>query len=184
VRDEVLKDHLLQMVEAGERLERVDAVGFALADADQDPARERDAEVLGVLDRLQAKARILRRRGLVGCEVDAQAFEHQSLGGGDLAQPGEAGLGEGTEVRVRQQPALERPLAAPGHVGDEVAEPQRLQLLADIRVIRRVVAGEDEQLLDAAARGMVEQGFHLVRRVQVRLMGRERAVLAMADARS
>ena len=47
VRDEVLEDDLLEVVEPGERLERGHAVVLGLADADEDAAGERDAQVLG-----------------------------------------------------------------------------------------------------------------------------------------
>ncbi len=59
VRDEVLEDQLLDVavavVQCGERLERLDAIGVRLADADEDAARERDAQLAGVADRLQAQ---------------------------------------------------------------------------------------------------------------------------------
>ena len=42
-----------------------------------------------------------------------------------------------------------------------------------------MLAGEDQQLLDVALRGMVEQLEHLLGLMQVRLVGRERAVLAV-----
>jgi hypothetical protein len=61
VRDEVLQDHLLQVAEAGERLQGLDPVLFGLSDPDQDPAGERDPEVLGVLDRLEAERGVLGR---------------------------------------------------------------------------------------------------------------------------
>ena len=65
VRDEVLQDHLLQMsvigVDGGERLERGDALVLALADADEDPARERDPQLAGGTNRLQPALRVLRR---------------------------------------------------------------------------------------------------------------------------
>ena len=66
-------------LEAGERLERRHPVLLGLADADQDAARERDPELLGVAQRLQPQRRILGRRGLVGDEVGAQRLEHQAL---------------------------------------------------------------------------------------------------------
>jgi hypothetical protein len=83
---------------------------------------------------------------------------------------------------VRQDAALERALAAPRHVGDEVLEAERGQPLADTGVVRGVVAGQDEQLLHAPPRRVVEQALDLSRLVQVRAMRRERAVLAVRDA--
>ena len=64
---------------------------------------------------------------------------------------------EHAEVRVRQQPALERPLAGPDDVGGEVLEPELGEALAHARVMVGRLAGEDEQLLDLPARGAVEQ---------------------------
>ena len=52
---------------------------------------------------------------------------------------------------MRQQPALQRPLAAPHDVGDEVVEAQLRQPRPDARVVGRVVAREDQQLLDRRA---------------------------------
>ena len=73
MRDEVLQDHLLQVavlgVHGGERLERRDALVLGLADADEDPARERDPQLAGGADRLQPARGMLRRRALVRDEV-------------------------------------------------------------------------------------------------------------------
>jgi hypothetical protein len=49
-------------------------------------------------------------------------------------------------------------------------------------VVARVIAREDEQLLDVAARGAVEQALDLRGLVQVGAVRRERAVLAVRDA--
>ena len=72
----------------------------------------------------QPQRRVLRRRALVRDEVVARGLEHQPLRGRHLAQPREVLARERAEVRVRQQPALQRPLAAPHDVGDEVREAQ------------------------------------------------------------
>ena len=147
------------------------------------PAGERDPQLLG-----GARACASRSAGsLVGeawCATrsGAQRLEHQALAGGHLAQPGEVVAAERAEVRVRQQPALERALAAPDDVGDEVGEAERRQPLAHAGVVAGVVAGEHEQLLDAAPRRAVEQPLDLLGLVQVRPVRRERAVLAVRDA--
>ena len=180
VRDEVLEDDLLDVSVPGERLQRRHPVFLGLPDADQDPARERDLQVAGGPDRLQSDLRVLGRRALVGDEVRVRGLEHQALGRGHRAQPGEVGRGQHAEVRVRQQPAVERFLAGPRHVGDEVLEPECFQAVLH----RRRLAGEHEQLLDAAARGAVDQPLDLLRLMQVGLVRRERAVLAMAAARA
>jgi hypothetical protein len=85
---------------------------------------------------------------------------------------------------VREQTALERALAAPDDVGDEVREAQLGEPLAHAGVVGRVVAGQDEQLLDTSTRRAVEQPLDLLRLVQVRPVRRERAVLAMRHARA
>ena len=76
-------------------------------------------------------------------------------------------------------PAFERLLARPHDVGDEVLEAQRREAILD----RRLLAGQHEQLLDPAPRGVVDQALDLLRLVQVRLVRRERAVLAVGAAR-
>ena len=163
VRDEVLEDDLLQVPEAGERLERRHPVGLGLADPDEDPAREGDLQRLGVAQRRQPQRGVLRRRGLVRDEVGPQRLDHQPLRGGHLAQPREVVAAERAEVRVREDPALQRALAGPRDVADEVVEAELGEPLADARVVARVVAGEDEQLLDVAARRAVDQRLDLVR---------------------
>ena len=49
-------------------------------------------------------------------------------------------------------------------------------------MVTRLVAGQHQQLLDVAPRGAVDQPLDLVGLVQVRLVRRERAVLAVRDA--
>ena len=173
-----------RFAEAGERLERGHPVVLGLADPDEDPARERDLQRLGVAQRRQPQRGVLRRRRLVGDEVGPQRLDHQPLRCGHLAQPREVGAAERAEVRVREDPAVERALAGPRDVGDEVVEAELGEPRADARVMARVVAGQDEQLLDVAPGGAVDQRLDLVRRVQVRLMRRERAVLAVRHARA
>ena len=183
---EVLQDHLLQMavlgVHLGQRLERGHALVLALADAHEDAAGEGDAQLTGRSDGLEAPGRVLGGRALVHDEVRVDALEHQPLRGRDLAQAGQVVAGEHAEVRVRQQAALQRPLARPRHVGGEVLVAPGLQALADLGVDLGVLAGQHQQLLDRAAGRPVEQREHLVGLVQVRLVGGEGAVLAIAPA--
>src|SRR3954451_9073499 len=62
MRHEILEDDLLEMavlrVDGGQRLERLDPIGLALADPHEDPARERDAELAGRADRLEPQRRV------------------------------------------------------------------------------------------------------------------------------
>jgi hypothetical protein len=127
-----------------------------------------------------AAPRVARRSS--GSFVGDAWCAHQPLRRGHLAQPRQVGGGERAEVGVREQPALERALAAPDDVGDEVAEAQLRQPLAHARMMRRVVAREHQQLLDVAPHGAVQQPLDLARLVQVRPVRRERAVLAVRHA--
>ncbi len=187
VGDEVLQDHLLQMavlgVNRGQRAQRLDPVGLGLADADEDAAGERDPQLAGGADRVQPPRRVLGRRALVRDQIRPDRLQHQSLRGGHLAQPREVLATERAEVGVRQDAALERPFAGPDDVGDEIRVAELVQPLADARVVIGRLAGQDQQLLDVAPRGAVEQRLHLGGRVQVGLMGGERAVLAVRAAR-
>jgi hypothetical protein len=187
VRDEVLQDHLLQVAVLGvglrERLERGDPLVRALADPDEDPAGERDPQLAGGADRLQAPLWVLRRRALMRDQIRVHGLEHQPLRCRHLAQPAEVLLRQHAEVRVRQQPALQRALARPHDVRHEVVVAVPGQARAHGRVDLGPLAREHQQLLDIAPRGAVQQPLDRVRRVQVRLMGRERAVLAVAPAR-
>jgi hypothetical protein len=171
-------------VQRSERLEGLDAVLLALPDPHEDPARERDAQLAGRPDGLQPQRRIFRRRALVGHQVRPQRLEHHPLRGRDLAQPRQLVERQRAQVRVRQQPALERPLAAPGHVAHEVVESQLRQAGAHAGVVCRVVARQDEQLLHPAADSAVEQALDLSGLVQVRPVRGKGAVLAVRDARS
>ena len=188
MRDEVLEDHLLQMavarVHARERLERGDALVLRLADPDQDAARERDLELARGLDRPKPRSRVLGRRAGVNRlhEPFRDRLEHQAHGRVHLAKTRQLLRVEHPEVRVREHPALERALTCPDDVRGEVVVPVLGEAPRDLRVELGLLAGEHEQLLAAAPGCVVEQALDLVRRVQMRLMCRERAVLAVAAA--
>ena len=175
VGDEVLQDHLLDVpvlgVDRSERFERFDALLLALADADEDPARERDLQLAGRADRLEAPRRVLRRRaGVNGLHQPlGDRLEHQPLRGAHLAQPREILAREHAEVRVRQQAPLERPLAHPDDVGGEVLVAVLAQARGHLWVDLGALAGQDQQLLDLAPAGAVEHPEHLLGRVQVGL---------------
>ena len=188
VRDEVLEDDLLDVAVArmrgGERLQRRDPLLLRLPDPDEDPAGERDAQLAGCVDGGEPELRVLRRRARVDGlhQPLGDRLEHQPLRRGDLTQPGEVVTLEHAEVRVRQQPALERALARPRHIGREVGVAVLGEELSDARVHLGPLARQDEQLLDVALRGAVQQLLDLVGRPQVRLVRGERAVLAVAPA--
>ena len=184
--DEVLQDHLLEvpvaLADRRQRLERSDPLLLRLADADQDSARERDPKLAGRLDRPQPLRRVLgRRAGVDGLhQALRDGLEHQPLRGSYLAQPGQVLALQHPEIGVRQEPALERPLASPDHVGHEVVVAPRLKPRGHLGVDLRALPGEHEELLGVAAHRLVEPALHIVGRVQVRLVGREGAVLAVA----
>jgi hypothetical protein len=116
-------------------------------------------------------------------EVVAHRLQHQPLRRGHLAQAGQILARQRSEVRVGQDAALERALAAPGHVGHEVVEPERGEALSHAGVVVGLVPRQHEQLLDPAPRRVVEQALDLVGLMQVRPVRGERAVLAVRDAR-
>ena len=100
---------------------------------------------------------VLGRRALVGDQVgltDSSISPCEAVT--SRRRPRSCGR-EDAEVGVGQQPALEPLLAGPDDVGGEVLEAPRSEALAHARVMVGGLAREDEQLLDAAARGVVEE---------------------------
>jgi hypothetical protein len=188
MRHDVLQDHLLQVaelgVDRGEHLQRLDALLLGLADADEHAGGERDAQLSGDPHHLQARRGLLRRRPLVDDEPGNRRLEHESLRRVDLAQPGDRLARQDAEVGVGEDAALERALAHPHDIVDEVRETKLGQACLDARMSVRRLAGEHEQFLDPAALGVVEELEHLVRVVEMWLMGGELAVLAVAAARA
>src|SRR5262249_9062299 len=96
----------------------------------------------------------------------------------DLPEARELFARDHAEVGVRQHALLERALAGPDDVGGEVGEAE----LVEPWLHRGRLAGEDQELLDPAPGGAVDQLLDFLRLVQVRLVGGERAVLAVATA--
>ena len=91
---EVLHDHLLQvavpLVQLAQGLERLDPLRPRLADPDQDPARERDPQLAGQVDRLEAAGGLLVRRGPVRAALRGEPLgdrlEHDPHRGRDRPQ--------------------------------------------------------------------------------------------------
>ncbi len=185
---EVLEDHLLDVpvlgVHRGERLERLHALRLGLADADENAAREGDPQLAGRADRLHAPRRMLGgRTGMHRLHQSlGDRLEHQSLRSGDLSQPRQILAWEHTEIGVRQQAPLERPLAGPDHVGGEVLVAVLGQLGGHLGVDLWLLARQHQQLLDLALGRPVEDLDHLLGRVQMGLVRGEGAVLAVAPA--
>ena len=128
MRHEVLKNHLLEMtvlvMQLRERLERLDAIGGRLADADENPARERDPELAGGPNRRQPSRRVLGRRALVGSQARPGGLQHQPLRRGHLAESSQLLAAKDAEVGVGQDPGAQRLFADPHHVRHEVRVPE------------------------------------------------------------
>ena len=128
---------------------------------------------------------MLGRRTLVRDEIRVDRLEHQPLGGGHLPQPREVLRSEHAEVGVGQQAALERPLAYPDDIGGEVGEAraQRSRSATPGLTSGRSPVSTSSSLTRwrEAARSRISQ--HLLGRVQMRPVGGECAVLAVAAAR-
>ena len=79
---EVLDDHLLHVAPAGvaggDGLERLDAVGPVLAEADEDPGGERNGELAGRLERGEPALGLLVGAAAVGVEVGVAATRASS----------------------------------------------------------------------------------------------------------
>ncbi len=84
---------------------------------------------------------------------------------------------------MRQQAPLERPFARPHDVPREVLVPVLGQFRGHLGVDLGLLARQHEQLLHLPLDRAVEDPQDLLGRVQVRLVRRERAVLAVALAR-
>ena len=63
---------------------------------------------------------------------------------------------------MREQPTIQRLFATPHYVGDEVLKTELLEPRRDAGVMRRVVTGEDQELLHRSARCVVKQLADLV----------------------
>ncbi len=189
VGDEVLQDHLLDVAVAllhrGERLQRRDPLVLGLADPDEDPGGEGDPLLAGGLDELEPHRRMLGRRARVDRlhQPLAHRLEHQALRGGHRSQAAQVRAGDDADVRMGKEPALERPLAGPGDVGGEVVVAPFGEPGGHQGVHLRLLAGQHEELLDVPALRLVEPLDHVLGRMEVGLMGGERAVLAVAAAR-
>jgi len=132
LRQEVLDENLLHVpvpvVAAGDRLQRLDPVGLALADADEDAGGEGDLQPPGRLEGGQPPLGRLVGRPPGRGQVGAQRLEHHSLRRRHLAQPRERRLVERARVGVRQQAGLLHD--EPAH-RDEVVDRRRVALLAE-----------------------------------------------------
>ena len=123
LRKEVLHDHLLHVtvsgVARGDRPERVQAVLAALADPDEDPGRERDAQLSSSFERGQPARRLLVGSAAMAVERAVERLDHHALAGRGRPQQRELALVERPGVGMRQQPRLgDDDLSACGEVVD------------------------------------------------------------------
>ena len=170
---EVLDDDLLHVtvagVAVGDRPQGVEAVLAALADADQDPGRERDGQLAGGLQRRQPTLGGLVGRVAMAVEVRVERLQHHPLAGRDGAQLGQLAGVEGTGVGVGEQAGL---------LEDERAHRRQVADRGVVAVLAQPVAGhvvaqlgalpEREQRLVAAGPGTGLGDLEHLRRTEVR----------------
>ena len=134
LREEVLHDHFLHVAVAAvrcrDRLERLDAFGARLADADEDPGGERDAGASGGVERGQPALGCLVGctgvRAAVVAEPSGQRLDHHPLRRADRPELFELGLRERTRVGVGEQTGfLEHEAGDVGEVVDRRGVPGR-----------------------------------------------------------
>ena len=121
---------------------------------DEDPARERDLQLAGGADRLQPQRGVLGRRALVGDEVGA--LTDSSISPCEAVTSRSRARSSRDERRRGSCAAAARaraPARSPDDVGGEVLEAVARRAARAPRVWLGRLAGEHEQLLDAAPRG-------------------------------
>ena len=189
---EVLHDHLLQvavpLVQLAQGLERLDPLRPRLADPDQDPARERDPQLAGQVDRLQAAGGLLVRRGPVRAALRGEPLgdrlEHDPHRGRDRPQRDQLVAAHHARIQVRQQAGLlEDELRDAAEVLDRRLAAERRELgPRDLVAQLRLVAEREERLRAAGRRAGARDREHLglgqVRPLAAPWRARERAVAA------
>ncbi len=165
------------LAESSQGEQRVDPLLSRLPDPDEDPARERDRELAGESDRLEAAQRNLVRRGPVRAALLAQSvggrLEHDPHRSGDRTQRLELRARHHARVEVRQQPGLlEDEPRAPREVLQGRLAAEHAQLLArDLVAQLGLVAEREERLPAARSRTGAGNAEHL-------LLGHERPLTA------
>ena len=169
---EVLDDDLLHvavaLVEVTDGVQRLEPLEAGLADADQDPAREGDAQLACEPQRLEPDRRELVGRAEVGAaalgEPPRRRLQHDPLRGRRAAQQRQllgrhdAGVGVGEEAGL-----VQHELRHAGEVLDRRLAPERLELLAGGPVAALgLVAEREEGLVTARRRAGLRDREHLV----------------------
>ncbi len=180
------------LVQVADGEQGFDALGVGLADADEDPGRERDAKGTGPSDRLEPPRRHLVRRAIVRRARRQQprrgGFQHDPHADVDLAERGQVPLAHQPRVGVGQEPGgFQHLLADRAQVAERGAVAHTAQEGAVLREQRlRLVAQGEQRLLRAEAGARARQRQHLVRGhgEGARLAGilPERAVAAVVAA--
>ena len=193
---EVLDDHLLDVSvplrQVGDRLDRLDPFRPRLADADQDAGRERNRQLSGEVDRLEAAGGELVRRAVVRQpaprEPVGRRLQHQPHGDGDLAQRRQILAGHDARVEMREETGLlqDEPGAALEVLDRRLAA--ELRELVPRRAVAelRLVAEGEERLAAAGGRARPGDLEHLflghVRPLAAPRRPREGAVVADVPA--
>ena len=159
---EVLNDDLLQLavalVQGSQLFERGDPLGAGLADPDQDPARERNPQLAGELDRLQPARGLLVRRGPVGTAPGREPLrcrlQHDPHRRGDRPERDQVLPAHHAGIQVRQQPGLlEHELRHPAEVLERRLAAERRELCAGDLVAELRLVAEREECFGATGRG-------------------------------
>ena len=196
LRAEVLDDDLLHVpVLLAERLqgeERVDPLLASLADPDEDPARERDRELAGEANRLEATRGDLVGRGPVRAAFRPEPLrgrlEHDPHRGRDGPQRFQLRARHDAGIEVRQQSRLlEHEPGAALEVLERRLAAERSELLArDLVAQLGLVAEREERFVAAGRRAGARDREHLVLGHECPLAAarwaRERAVAANVTA--
>ena len=189
VRHEVLQDHLLDVpvlgVQRRERLQRLDALLLALADAHEDPARERDPQLARRADRLQAPRRVLasaspraRSPSAARRSTRASAPARRSPRAGARGPRGRARRG----WCAAAGPARARVRTSTPRSAVKSSWPYSRSRSATSGLTSGRSPVSTSSSLTCRGRP-VEDRQDLLRRMQVRRVGGERAVLAVAATR-
>jgi hypothetical protein len=185
LRTEVLDDDLLHvtvlLAERLQREERVDSLLPRLADADEDPARERDPELTREPDRLEPAGGDLVRRGPVRPaarpEPPCRGLEHDPHRRRYRPERLELFAGHHARIEMRQEAGfLEDEAGAALEVPERRLAAERPELLAGDLVAKLGLVAEREQRLAAAGGGTGARDLeHLV-------LGHVRALAALRRA--
>ena len=186
---EVLDDDLLHVTVAGVAVgdgpQGVEAVLAALADADQDPGRERDGQLAGGLQRRQPTLGGLVGRVAVAVEVAVERLQHHPLAGRHRAQLGQlvgvegAGVGVGEQAGLLEHELAHRRQVADGGVVAVLAQPVAGDVVAQLGAL-----AEREQRLVAAGAGAGLGDPEHLRRAEVRARRRGPAAGRTCSSRS